>query len=78
MKLPLIPLDKANHFIYGSLIALAALFVVSPLPALMVVATAAIGKEIADQFGNGTPDPIDALVTIAGGLVPILANVLAN
>lgn len=78
MKLPLIPLDKANHFIYGSLIALAALFAVSPLPALMVVAAAAIGKEIADQFSHGTPDPIDALVTVVGGLVPILANVLAN
>ena len=31
------------------------------------LAGAAIGKEVWDAQGHGTPDSIDALVTVAGG-----------
>lgn len=37
------------------------------IPALLAVVIAAVGKEVWDTQGHGTPDRIDALVTVAGG-----------
>ena len=37
------------------------------IPALMAVILAAVGKELWDAQGHGTPDRIDALATVAGG-----------
>ena len=34
-------------------------------------AGAAIGKELWDAQGHGTPDRIDALVTVAGGVLMV-------
>ena len=77
MTLPIIPKDKANHYIYGNLIFLAVFvlsnFVVSASLAaslgLFAVAVAGIGKEIYDSIsGTGTPEVMDAVYTIAGGL----------
>ena len=77
MTLPLIPQDKANHYIYGNLIFLV-VFVLSSLVvsaglaaslALFAVAVAGIGKEIYDSItGTGTPEVMDAVYTITGGL----------
>ena len=36
-------------------------------PTLAAVVLAAVGKELWDAQGHGTPDRIDALVTVAGG-----------
>jgi len=62
MKLPLIPVDKANHIIYGAAIfAVAALF----LPAVFatgVVLVAAVGRELVGQKF----DWLDLAVTLAG------------
>lgn len=76
MPLPLLPIDKANHFVYGSVIALVSLCFVSPVTALWLVSAVAVAKEVHDMFGNGTPDFMDAIVTIIGGSVPVLASVL--
>ena len=37
------------------------------IPSLLAVLVAAVGKELWDAQGHGTPDHIDALVTVAGG-----------
>ena len=60
------PLDKITHTLAGAAIA-AALLPLGVIPALLAVLVAAVGKELWDAQGNGTPDRIDALVTVAGG-----------
>lgn len=54
--------DKLAHLFAGGFIA-AALLPFGTVPALVTVAVAAVGKEIADA----TPDWVDALATVAGG-----------
>lgn len=61
------PLDKITHTLAGAGIA-AALLPWGVIPALLAVVVAAVGKEVWDAQGHGTPDRIDALVTVAGGV----------
>jgi len=49
MKLPLIPLDKANHFIYGFMIFFISNLFMNPYISLIIVFTFALGKEIYDE-----------------------------
>ena len=60
------PLDKITHTLAGSAIA-AAFMPWGVIPALLAAIVAAVGKEVWDAQGNGTPDRIDALATVAGG-----------
>ena len=64
------PIDKITHTLAGAAIA-AALLPWGAIPALLAVLLAAIGKELWDAQGHGTPDRIDALVTVAGGVLMI-------
>ena len=59
-------LDKITHTLAGAAIA-AALLPLGVIPALLSVVVAAVGKELWDAQGHGTPDRIDALATVAGG-----------
>lgn len=63
-----IPIDKIAHTLAGAAIA-AALLPWGVIPALLAVLVAAVGKEVWDAQGHGTPDRIDALVTVAGGVL---------
>jgi len=74
----LIPVDKANHFIYGYLIfCLSQIFFITPVSALIVFAIAA-GKELVwDKYlQKGTPDWNDFAFTIAGPLPIILLELI--
>ena len=64
----MIAIDKITHTIAGAAIA-AALLPFGLIPALLAVLVAAVGKELWDAQGHGTPDRIDALVTVIGGLL---------
>lgn len=59
--------DKITHTLAGAAIA-AALLPWGVIPTIAAVVLAAVGKELWD-IGRGTPDPIDALVTVAGGVL---------
>lgn len=59
-------LDKITHTLAGVAIA-AALLPFGVIPAMLAVLVAAVGKELWDAQGHGTPDRIDALATILGG-----------
>lgn len=61
-----LPIDKITHTLAGAAIA-AALQPWGVIPALLAVAVAAVGKEVRDAQGHGTPDVYDALATVAGG-----------
>ena len=69
MKMKNVPLDKAFHFLAGW--AIAATFQSMPLVAAALVAAAAIGKELWDRKGNGTPELADCLATLAGGVAAL-------
>lgn len=60
------PTDKVLHFCAGALIA-AALWPFGGFWALGVVIVIAIGKEVRDAQGFGTPEVADAVVTVVGG-----------
>lgn len=62
------PLDKQAHFWAGLAIMLAVSLFGGWVLGLSLAIIAAIGKEIYDMTGRGTPDYMDAVATIAGGL----------
>lgn len=69
--LPLIPEDKANHFIYG-LIITAMIAPVSIWLGLIICTATASTKELVDLCDpnpNTRADWVDFLATVAGGLV---------
>ena len=61
-------IDKITHTLAGAAIA-AAMLPFGVIPALLAVVMAAVGKELWDAQGHGTPDRIDALVTVIGGVL---------
>lgn len=69
MKLPLIPEDKANHFVYGFLIYIVSSLLVTPEKAFAIVWLFALGKEIRDEVVYGGFDIFDALVTVIPGTI---------
>lgn len=65
-----VPADKLGHFTAGVLIY-AALHFISPTVGLLAVVVAAWGKEVYDYLHRNkhSPDPLDALATMIGGLI---------
>lgn len=63
-----IPIDKIAHTLAGAAIA-AALMPWGVIPALLAVVVAAVGKELWDAQGHGTPDVYDAMATVIGGVL---------
>jgi hypothetical protein len=64
-----IPIDKQAHFLAGAAIASTVSLYGYPLMGLLLCVVAAVGKELYDATGRGTPDVWDAVVTILGGTV---------
>jgi hypothetical protein len=76
-KLPLIPIDKANHFIYGSIIYTLGNVLFTPLLSIIIVLIIGALKELYDYHTKtGTPDYKDFLWTVFGGLVIFINNIL--
>ena len=61
-------IDKITHTLAGAAIA-AALLPLGVIPALLAVVVAAVGKEVWDAQGHGTPDQVGALATVIGGVL---------
>jgi formiminotetrahydrofolate cyclodeaminase len=76
MNLPVLPQDKANHAVYGAVIAAIVSIVGLPL-ALLVVAGFALGKEVYDWHQNKQPEMLDVAATVCGGLL-VLAPQFIN
>jgi hypothetical protein len=73
MGLLVIPSDKANHFIYGSLIFLVGNFVyLSSQAGLLLTLFFALGKEMYDSLDH-KPDWKDVLWTMLGAGVACLS-----
>lgn len=81
MVIPLIPQDKANHFIYGAVVAFIVSLVVSPVLALAATAVVAVGKELSDWYqntkgGSHGVEGLDAVATIIGGVMVVLPQLI--
>jgi hypothetical protein len=69
MKLPVIPADKANHMIYGSMIYFVCHFFMPPVIALATVAIVAAAKEVYDGYSKtGNAEINDFVATVIGAL----------
>ena len=69
MKLPLIPLDKANHIIYGLVIYVLSNFFLQNVLALCVVTLFAVCTEMYDYWSYGKFDIEDMFATIFGAAI---------
>ena len=76
MKLPLIPLDKANHFIYGFFIYVLSNCFLNDLYSIGIVFLFALGKEIKDQIDYKGFDYKDLLITLLPGIILTLTNLI--
>jgi hypothetical protein len=76
MKLPLIPLDKANHFIYGFFIYVLSNCFLNDLYSIGIVFLFALGKEIKDQIVYKGFDYKDLLITLLPGIILTLTNLI--
>lgn len=77
MTLPLIPHDKANHFVYGAVTcALVVLTTKQPTAGILAAVVLGVVKEVYDlATKTGTPDWRDAVWTAAGGACVWLGDV---
>jgi hypothetical protein len=78
MRLPRIPADKANHIIYGAVIyLLVSILTSSPSAGLSACVLIGISKEFYDLKHKDihTPDVVDAVATITGGLIIFLYTI---
>jgi hypothetical protein len=64
MKLPLIPQDKANHFIYGFVIYFLSNLLLDHYYCLGVVFIFALGKECYDEYSYNGFDIVDLVYTL--------------
>jgi hypothetical protein len=74
----MIPKDKLLHFVAG-LICSAVVYLITGSPIIAFSASALLGaaKEVYDSRGHGTVEVLDAVATVAGGVVgAILARVV--
>ena len=75
MNPPLIPHDKANHFIYGFVIFVLSNLVLNEWISLSIVCLFAFGKEIYNEWKYGGFDIYDAVWTIAPALILTLKQI---
>ena len=72
MKLPQLPQDKANHFIYGAFIYALLAIVFEPLACIFLVMSAAFFKEFYDTYTDSDFSFGDFFATTFGGLFSML------
>lgn len=60
--------DLVLHFLAGLLICGLVAYLTEPTLGFAAAMAAGIGKEIWDATGRGTPDKLDVLATVAGGV----------
>ena len=77
IKLPQLPQDKANHFIYGALIYMIASLWILPGPCLFITASVAFFKEFYDTYTDSSDFSLaDFSVTCAGGIIIMIAQLI--
>jgi hypothetical protein len=75
-KLLVKQIDKANHFIVGTLVFCAATLFLNPLLSLLLVTLIGVGKEVRDYLTYKVFDIKDLLYTIAGALPVLITTII--
>lgn len=69
-------IDKVYHLIAGFVIALV-FGLINPTLGIIAASLAGVGKEVYDKYyKKSTPDPLDALATIVGGIIGLVICLL--
>jgi uncharacterized membrane protein len=69
--------DKLYHLIAGFAIALLIALLINPTLGIVTAILAGVGKEVYDKYyKKSTPDPLDALATIVGGIIGLVICLL--
>ena len=68
----MLPHDKANHVVYGAVIATVGTIFAGPVVGLIAAGVVGAVKEILDNFTGGSPDIEDAIATLGGGILVVL------
>ena len=64
----MIALDKQAHFFSGMALAFTVGLFSDPLWGFLAAMAAGIAKEAWDMSGRGTPDALDMMATLSGGI----------
>ena len=64
-----LPIDKKAHILAGAATAASVTLYTAPLWGFIACCLVAVGKELYDATGRGTPDKWDAVATIIGSVV---------
>ena len=76
MTLPLIPQDKANHFVYGNILCFVLNLFFIPTATIITIFVLALGKEIYDYVSKkGTPEIMDIVWTMIGVSTTIITQI---
>lgn len=76
MKMP--DIDKQAHFFSGMALAFTVGLFSDPLWGFLAAMGAGIAKEAWDMSGRGTPDALDMMATIMGGITAFAVFYLAG
>lgn len=69
--------DKRKHFIAGFIISLI-IGICVPYAGILFAVIAGIIKEIRDKMGYGTPELLDFVFTVLGGIIALPVSILLN
>ena len=72
IDLPIIPADKANHFIYGFYIYILLDLIMNSFYAALLVLVIGIAKEAYDYYDYGKWEIMDVFATVLPSLILIL------
>ena len=64
----MIPIDKQAHFYSGAALCFAVGILTTPFYGFLAAVAAGVAKEVWDMSGRGTPDALDMLSTMLGGV----------
>lgn len=78
MKLPTLPKDKADHYIYGSALAFVGSMHSLEAGAILCVLVAILWEIVQKARKSGHPSGWDALATVVGGAVVLVPLALRS
>ena len=74
----MIPIDKQAHFYSGAALCFAVGILTAPFYGFLAAAAVGVAKEVWDKAGHGTPDVLDMLATIGGGIAAFVVFAVSS
>ncbi len=74
----MIPIDKQAHFYSGAALCFAVGILAAPFYGFLAAVAAGVAKEVWDKAGNGTPDALDMMATLGGGIAAFVVFMIKD